>query len=55
MNEQEHGAYSISFSDMTEEEIVAHFSRSCFVDDHGHKLELCSDFLDLVRFAKQAK
>lgn len=52
-NQQQHDAYLSPFSDMTGEEIVAYFSRYGFVDEHGHKLELCKDFLDLVDFAKK--
>nr|DAZ31464.1 MAG TPA: hypothetical protein [Caudoviricetes sp.] len=30
------------------EEIIDHFGKYNFVDDHGHELTLCGDFIDLV-------
>ncbi|ENZ0271315.1 hypothetical protein ACGABU_003481 [Morganella morganii] len=33
------------------EEIVEHFNKYNFVDDHGHRLEFCQDFIDLIRAA----
>ncbi len=33
------------------EEILEYFNRYNFVDDHGHKLELCQDFIDLVKLS----
>nr|WP_235843717.1 hypothetical protein [Morganella psychrotolerans] len=30
------------------EEILEHFNKYNFVDDHGHRLEFCQDFIDLV-------
>nr|WP_154927769.1 hypothetical protein [Pantoea agglomerans] len=29
-------------------EILKHFNAYNFVDDHGHRLEFCKDFIDLV-------
>ena len=36
-------------------EILSHFSRYNFVDDHGHKLEFCQDFIDLIQLASEAQ
>lgn len=33
------------------EEILEHFQSYKFADDHGHLLELCKDFNDLVLMA----
>ncbi|QGW02797.1 hypothetical protein F9282_07295 [Proteus terrae subsp. cibarius] len=33
------------------EEILEHFKKYNFVDDHGHRLEFCQDFIDLVALA----
>ncbi|MCP9270531.1 hypothetical protein M5U04_21300 [Xenorhabdus sp. XENO-1] len=30
------------------EEILEHFKKYNFVDDHGHRLEMCQDFIDLI-------
>lgn len=32
-------------------EIVEHFKGYNFVDDHGHRLDMCGDFKDLVNMA----
>lgn len=32
-------------------EIVEHFNKYNFVDDHGHRLEFCQDFIDLIQAA----
>jgi len=32
-------------------EILKHFNDYNFVDDHGHRLEFCKDFIDLVGLA----
>ncbi|MBI6182696.1 hypothetical protein JEQ07_20145 [Serratia proteamaculans] len=32
-------------------EIVEHFKGYNFVDDHGHRLDMCGDFTDLVALA----
>jgi len=37
------------------EEILDHFKGYKFADDHGHRLELCQDFIELVKLAAQAK
>lgn len=37
------------------EEILEHFKGYEFEDDHGHRLELCQDFIELVKLAAQAK
>lgn len=37
------------------EEILDHFRAYKFADDHGHRLELCKDFIELVKLAAQAK
>lgn len=34
---------------MSVSEIVVHFARYGFTDENGHRLELCADFLALVR------
>lgn len=39
------------FDKMGVQEIVAHFARYGFTDENGHRLELCADFLALVRLA----
>ncbi|WP_168199628.1 hypothetical protein [Pantoea sp. CCBC3-3-1] len=36
-------------------EILEHFKSYRFVDDHGHHLELCKDFTELVNLAAQAR
>lgn len=36
------------------EEIVDLFKRYNFVDDHGHRLEDCDDFIDLVALASES-
>ncbi len=36
-------------------EILKHFNDYNFVDDHGHRLEFCEDFMDLVKLASQNK
>lgn len=33
------------------EEILVHFRSYKFADDHGHRLELCKDFDELVAMA----
>ncbi|HGK6070556.1 TPA: hypothetical protein ACJ3IM_000252 [Neisseria meningitidis] len=53
MTRQDDGAFAVPFGQMDEAEIIAHFKRHGFTDELGHALELCADFLDLVRFAKQ--
>jgi hypothetical protein len=30
------------------EEILEHFKQYNFVDDHGHRLDMCQDFIDLI-------
>lgn len=35
------------------EEIVELFKSYNFVDDHGHQLEMCQDFIDLVTMATE--
>ncbi|WP_167371953.1 hypothetical protein [Xenorhabdus beddingii] len=30
------------------EEILEHFKKYNFVDDHGHRIEMCQDFIDLI-------
>ncbi len=30
------------------EEILEYFKKYNFVDDHGHRLEMCQDFIDLI-------
>nr|DAK86566.1 MAG TPA: hypothetical protein [Caudoviricetes sp.] len=37
------------------EEIVKLFNSYNFVDDHGHRLEMCQDFKDLVELASHAR
>ncbi|UMR71076.1 MULTISPECIES: hypothetical protein [Escherichia] len=34
-------------------EIIDIFRRYNFVDDHGHRLEMCLDFIDLVNAKSQ--
>lgn len=53
MTRQDDGAFAVPFAKMDEAEIIAHFKRYGFTDELGHALELCADFLDLVRFAKR--
>ncbi|HGG7638010.1 TPA: hypothetical protein ACJJDV_001048 [Neisseria meningitidis] len=53
MTRQDDGALAVPFGQMDEAEIIAHFKRYGFTDELGHALELCADFLDLVRFAKR--
>lgn len=53
MTRQDDGAFAVPFGQMDEAEIIAHFERYGFTDELGHALELCADFLDLVRFAKR--
>ncbi|SAC75869.1 Uncharacterised protein [Enterobacter hormaechei] len=36
-------------------EMLKHFNDYNFVDDHGHRLEFCEDFIDLVKLASQNK
>ncbi len=36
------------------EEIVELFKSYNFVDDHGHRLDMCQDFKDLVEMASEA-
>ncbi|OBU11708.1 hypothetical protein AYY17_03115 [Morganella psychrotolerans] len=46
---QEHDSISTSpISGKSPEEILEHFNKYNFVDDHGHRLEFCQDFIDLV-------
>lgn len=35
------------------EEIVDLFTAYNFVDDHGHRLDVCQDFIDLVGMATE--
>ncbi len=35
------------------EEIVELFKNYNFVDDHGHRLDMCQDFIDLVEIATE--
>lgn len=35
------------------EEIVELFKNYNFVDDHGHRLDMCQDFIDLVDIATE--
>ena len=35
------------------EEIVEIFKAYNFVDDHGHRLDMCQDFIDLVEMATE--
>ncbi|WP_170973070.1 hypothetical protein [Citrobacter sp. wls716] len=37
------------------EEIVELFKGYNFVDDHGHRLDTCQDFKDLVELASKAQ
>lgn len=37
------------------EEIVEIFKAYNFVDDHGHRLDMCQDFTDLVKIATEAE
>lgn len=37
------------------EEIVKLFNSYNFVDDHGHRLDVCQDFKDLVELASHAR
>ena len=37
------------------EEIVEIFKAYNFVDDHGHRLDMCQDFIDLVEIAVETK
>ena len=37
------------------EEIVELFKSYNFVDDHGHRLDMCQDFKDLVELASKAQ
>ncbi|HFC6765682.1 TPA: hypothetical protein ACFN80_000918 [Neisseria meningitidis] len=53
MTRQDDGAFAVPFGQMDEAEIIAHFKRYGFTDELGYALELCADFLDLVRFAKR--
>ncbi len=49
---QEHDSISKSpIIGESPEEIVEHFNKYNFVDDHGHRLEFCQDFIDLIRAA----
>ncbi|WP_156536702.1 hypothetical protein [Gallibacterium salpingitidis] len=49
MNGQEYAAYQPpKFTEMTKEQIVSHFAKYCFVDQEGHKLEQCDDFIQLI-------
>lgn len=43
---------STPFNDKTPEEILEYFKRYNFVDDQGHKLENCQDFIDLINLVK---
>ncbi|MCW0343417.1 hypothetical protein NB703_001510 [Pantoea ananatis] len=36
-------------------EILKHFNDYNFVDDHGHRLEFCEDFIELVNQAAKDK
>jgi hypothetical protein len=36
-------------------EILKQFNDYNFVDDHGHRLEFCEDFIDLVGLVSQCK
>ena len=47
------GAFPAPFERMSDAEIIAYFKRYGFKDELGHTLEMCGDFLDLVRFAKR--
>ncbi len=49
---QEHDSISKSpINGKSPEEILEHFKKYNFVDDHGHRLEFCQDFIDLVTLA----
>lgn len=49
---QECDSFPAPFDEMSEAEIVAYFARYGFCDEHGHKLEMCGGFLDLVALVK---
>ena len=53
MMKQIDGAFPAPFERMSDAEIIAYFKRYGFKDELGHTLEMCGDFLDLVRFAKR--
>ncbi|WP_314252913.1 hypothetical protein ACF3NW_09090 [Eikenella halliae] len=53
MMKQIDGAFPAPFERMSDTEIIAYFKRYGFKDELGHTLEMCGDFLDLVRFAKR--
>jgi hypothetical protein len=43
------------FHGKNSEEILDHFKGYKFADDHGHRLELCRDFVELVKLAEHSK
>lgn len=50
---QEHDSISKSpVIGKSPDEIIEHFNKYNFVDDHGHRLEFCQDFIELIRAAK---
>ncbi len=52
---QEHDSISKSpINGKSPEEILEHFNKYNFVDDHGHRLEFCQDFIDLVTLATKS-
>ncbi|CRY10705.1 hypothetical protein [Yersinia enterocolitica] len=53
---QVHGSIDKSpLSGKSAKEIIEHFKSYNFVDDHGHRLDMCLDFTDLVEMAASAK
>lgn len=48
MTLQEYVSLQIPFKEFTKEEILTHFKDYKFIDQDGHPLENCVDFINLI-------
>lgn len=52
MKEQEYGSHQPpKFNRMSKEEVIAYFDSYKFLDQEGHSLALCDDFIRLIELA----
>ncbi len=51
MMRQQSESKTTPLNQMDENQIIAHFIKYGFTDKHGHPLENCVDFLDLIQMA----
>jgi len=47
-------SFNTPFHGKSAKEIIEHFSACKFVDDHGHRLEMCEDCHTLTKMAMKA-